>query len=195
MSPLDVSLPRAGATLAAGPRVLLRTPTLRDRDEFLTMNRRSVRFYRGVGRAMTTPAAFAMYIRRCRTPQFLGMLICRRADSAIVGSVNVSEIVRGTFRSAYLGYQMLAPYAHQGYMTDAMPLVLQVVFRRLKLHRVEANIQPTNAASIALVKRAGFRLEGYSPRYLRVGGRWRDHERWALTAEDWRRGRHAKGKG
>lgn len=102
-----------------------------------------------------------------------------------MGSINLSQIVRGPFRSAYMGYQVFAPFARQGYMTDAMPLMLRLVFGRLRLHRVEANIQPSNAPSLALVTRAGFIREGYSPRYLKIGGRWRDHERWAITAERW----------
>jgi [ribosomal protein S5]-alanine N-acetyltransferase len=166
--------------------VYLRSPTLRDRDEFLALNRRSVRFFRGVASPMTSPRLFANYVQRCRTPEFLGLLICRRDDDGIVGSVNVSQIVRGGFNSAYMGYQVFAPFANQGYMTEAMPLVLQYVFTKLKLHRVEANVQPTNGPSIALVRRAGFRREGYSPRYLKIAGRWRDHERWAMTIEDWK---------
>ena len=68
--------------------------------------------------------------------------------------------------------------------------MLRTAFRTLRLHRVEANIQPGNRASIALVERAGFRREGYSRRYLKIAGRWRDHERWALLAEEWQpRGR------
>ena len=79
-----------------------------------------------------------------------------------------------------------APYARRGYMTEALALVLRRAFGPLRLHRVEANIQPGNRASIALVRRAGFRREGLSRRYLKIGGRWRDHERWALTVEEWR---------
>ena len=62
-------------------------------------------------------------------------------------------------------------------MTEALTLVLREAFGTQKLHRLEANIQPGNAPSIALVKRLGFELEGMSPRYLKIGGRWRDHER------------------
>jgi len=76
-------------------------------------------------------------------------------------------------------------------MTEALALVLREAFGPLRLHRVEANIQPGNRASIGLVRRAGFRREGLSRRYLKIGGRWRDHERWALTVEDWRRRRRS----
>ena len=95
--------------------------------------------------------------------------------------------MRGPFQSAYLGYYGFAPFEGQGYMTEAMRLVLRHAFGAMRLHRVEANIQPGNAASIALVRRCGFHLEGFSPRYLKVSGRWRDHERWAILGED-RRG-------
>jgi ribosomal-protein-alanine N-acetyltransferase len=70
-------------------------------------------------------------------------------------------------------------------MAEGLELVMRQCFRRLKLHRLEANIQPDNERSKHLVERAGFRYEGYSPRYLKIGGRWRDHERWAITREDW----------
>ena len=74
-------------------------------------------------------------------------------------------------------------------MTEGLAQALRWIFGELRLHRVEANIQPGNAASRALARRLGFRREGLSPRYLKVGGRWRDHERWALTVDDWRRQR------
>ena len=107
-------------------------------------------------------------------------------DGAIVGSLALSQIFRGNFQSAYLGYQIAEPFAGRGYMTEALQLALRYAFRELDLHRVEANIQPENKASLALVRRAGFVREGYSRRYLKIGGRWRDHERWALLREEWR---------
>jgi [ribosomal protein S5]-alanine N-acetyltransferase len=168
------------------PRVCLRAPTLRDRDEYLALNRSSARFYRGLASPMISARAFATYVARCSRPDYAGFLVCRCDDEAIIGSVNLSQIVRGGFGSAYMGYQVFAPFACQRYMTAAMPLVLRHAFRVLKLHRLEANIQPGNVASIALVSRAGFRKEGYSPRYLKIAGRWRDHERWALLVEDWK---------
>jgi [ribosomal protein S5]-alanine N-acetyltransferase len=64
-----------------------------------------------------------------------------------------------------------------------MTPLLDDAFRRLRLHRLEANIQPGNAPSIRLVRRLGFRREGYSVRYLRIAGRWRDHERWAILSD------------
>ena len=95
----------------------------------------------------------------------------------------VSEIVRGNFRSAYLGYYAFAPHQDQGLMTEGLRLVIADAFGRLRLHRLEANVQPGNKASRRLVRRLGFRREGYSPRYLKIRGRWRDHERWALLAD------------
>ena len=71
-------------------------------------------------------------------------------------------------------------------MTAGIAEALKALFGRHKLQRIEANIQPDNMASIRLVKRLGFRYEGLSPRYLKVGGRWRDHQRWALLAEEFR---------
>lgn len=111
--------------------------------------------------------------------------IRRLSDSAVVGSLEISRIARGNFQSAYLGYRIDASLQGRGFMTEALQLALRHAFRNLKLHRVEANIEPGNEASIALVRRAGFSREGFSRRYLKLGGRWRDHERWALLREDW----------
>ena len=71
-------------------------------------------------------------------------------------------------------------------MREGLQLMLRYAFVRLRLHRVECNIQPSNRRSIALVRGGGFVREGFSRRYLKIGGRWRDHERWAMLVEDWR---------
>src|SRR5688572_3395313 len=172
--------------LEAGSVVYLRSPQMRDGDELMALNRASLRLYRGLVSPILTPQRFADYIKRCGQTDFEGFLVCRIIDDAIVGSINLSQIFRGGFQNAYLGYQIGADFAGQGYMTEALALMLRHAFVDLKLHRLEANIQPGNLASIALVKRAGFVKEGYSRRYLKICGRWRDHERWAILAEDWR---------
>jgi [ribosomal protein S5]-alanine N-acetyltransferase len=75
-------------------------------------------------------------------------------------------------------------FAGQGLMSEGVRLGIKYAFYTLNLHRVEANIQPENIASIGLVKRMSFAKEGFSRRYLYINGDWRDHERWALTVED-----------
>jgi ribosomal-protein-alanine N-acetyltransferase len=169
-----------------GDTVFLRSPTKSDRAEFLALNRASKRFHRGLVSPPTTPEQFATFLERSHREDSVCLLICLAADREIIGAINLSQIFRGGFQNAYLGYYIGAPYAGQGYMTQGLQLVLRHSFEDLKLHRLEANIQPVNTASIALVKGAGFTREGYSRRYLKVCGRWRDHERWALIAEDWK---------
>ncbi|MGB0097539.1 MAG: GNAT family protein [Solirubrobacteraceae bacterium] len=167
-------------------RVYLRGPARTDRDEFVTLMRKSRSFHRPWATAPTDDARFDAYLTDARRPDFEAMLVCRLEDDAIVGFFNLSQIARGSLQSAYLGYAVGKPYARHGYMRDGLKLVLREAFLRLRLHRVEANIQPDNKASIALAQGAGFRREGFSPRYLKIGGRWRDHERWAILADEWR---------
>lgn len=183
MSPIA---PAPADALEAGGLVFIRTPRLDDCDEWLALNRASARLYRGWTAQMTGLDQFATYVQRSTDADYAGFFVCRREDGAIVGSANLSQLFRGNFQSCYLGYQGGAPYTGRGYMTEGVGLVLRRAFGPLRLHRVEANIQPGNAPSIALVKRLGFTLEGVSRRYLKICGRWRDHERWAILREDWR---------
>jgi ribosomal-protein-alanine N-acetyltransferase len=112
-------------------------------------------------------------------------LVCSVEAGSIVGVINLSEIIRGAFQSAFLSYAAVAGYEGQGLMSEALQLLLERAFGDLALHRVEANIQPGNAASQALVRRAGFICEGSSRRYLKLGGEWCDHEHWVILAEEW----------
>jgi ribosomal-protein-alanine N-acetyltransferase len=158
-------------------RVFLRSPSRADEDEFIGAMRASRSLHRPWLYAPQTPEDFREYLVRALRPSTEFFLACRKEDDAIIGFLNLGEVVRGSFQSAYLGYGAVAAFAGQGYMTEALALLLR---------RVEANIQPGNAASVALVRRGGFQLEGLSPRYLKIGGRWRDHERWAILSEAWR---------
>lgn len=173
-----------GAT--AGRLVALQPPRPADCAAWCALVESSRPFFSGWVTTQGTVPAFRAYLARSRTPAAACRLIHRRTDGALVGAINLTEIVRGLFQSGFLGYYIGAPYAGQGYMTEALQLMLRTAFRALRLHRVEANIRPDNRASLALVERAGFRREGYSLRYLKIAGRWRDHERWALLADEWR---------
>ena len=166
-------------------RVFLRQPAASDETELVALTRASRRLHHPWVSPPLDGVSFQMFLARARRPNALALLACG-GGGAILGVFSLSEIVRGALQGAYLSYYVGAPYARQGYMTEGMELLLRHAFRNLRLHRLEANIQPGNVASIALVKRCGFALEGFSPRYLKIRNRWRDHERWALLAEDWR---------
>jgi ribosomal-protein-alanine N-acetyltransferase len=171
---------------AASAEVFLRPPRTSDRDEFVTLMRASRSFHRPWATAPSDDERFTAYLADARRPDFDALLVCRSADRAIIGFFNLSQITRGRLQSAYLGYAAGKQYARNGYMRQGLELVLRHAFVVLRLHRVEANIQPGNEASIRLARGAGFRREGFSPRYLKIGGRWRDHERWAILSDEWR---------
>jgi len=172
-----------------GPRVYLRPPSIDDAAAFLAAVRASRALHGPWTRPPHTRARYDAFVRRFGDDDEgsanAGYLVLRREDHALVGVFNFSEIVRGAFRSTYLGYMGFLPHAGNGYMTEGMALALDVAFRKLGLHRVEVNIQPTNGRSLALARRIGFVREGYSRRYVKIAGRWRDHERHAMLAEDW----------
>lgn len=113
--------------------------------------------------------------------------LCLESTGIIVGTFNLSGIVRGYFQSGFLGYEVFSPHQKKGYMTIGLRLLLAEAFSTLNLHRLEANIQPENIGSIKLVKSAGFVKEGFSKSYLNIGGfGWKDHERWAIINTSWR---------
>jgi ribosomal-protein-alanine N-acetyltransferase len=152
----------------------------------VALAQQSVAFHRGLVSPPRTAAEFSKYLQRCERPDLLALFVLRRQDDALLGAIEFSQIVFGPFQSAYLGYFLGAPFTGRGFMTEALGLALRHAFYGMRLHRVEANVQPVNTSSIRLLRRLGFKKEGFSRRYLKIGGRWRDHERWALLAEDCR---------
>lgn len=180
---------RAGPALAktAGMDVVLSAPSASDAAQFIDAVRASRSLHGPWLDLPDTPGRFAAYLDRAAREDQANYLIRHRPCGGLVGVVNVSNIVRGGLQSGYLGYGAFASHAGRGLMTEGLRAVLDAVFGELRLHRVEANIQPGNARSIALVRRLGFEKEGCSRRYLLIDGDWRDHERWALLAEDWAR--------
>lgn len=171
--------------LAQGPRVGIRHFTEEDADEFTARARESRDLHRPWLFPPETAQAYAAYARpRIESPATEPLLVCEgEAGGAIAGYININNIVRGGFLSGTLGYGAFAHAAGRGLMSEGLGLVLRHAFGPLGLHRLEANIQPRNHASIALVHRAGFRLEGFSPAFIFVDGAWRDHERWAITSD------------
>ncbi|WP_367132550.1 MULTISPECIES: GNAT family N-acetyltransferase [Streptomyces] len=169
--------------LAEGPRVAIRPVTPGDGPEFTRLVRASEALHHPWLSMPATEADFAAYAGTLDGEQRAGLLVCLRGTGAPAGFVNINNIVRGRFQCGALGYGAFAPAAGRGLMSEGLGLVLRHAFGPLGLHRLEANVQPGNAASLALVKRSGFRLEGFSPAFLFIDGAWRDHERWAITAD------------
>ncbi|MDQ6631736.1 MAG: GNAT family N-acetyltransferase [Verrucomicrobiota bacterium] len=168
-----------------GRKIFLRSPINEDCSEFLTLIKKSTPIYSALNCPIKRKGQFEDYLQRCLADDYFGFLICRNEDNIILGNINLFNIVKRRLQNACIGYYVGVEYARKGYATEALQLVVRFAFQNLKLHRIEANIQPQNTASLSLIKRCGFSCEGYSPRYLKIGAKWCDHERWAILREDW----------
>ncbi|NTU71176.1 MAG: GNAT family N-acetyltransferase [Coriobacteriia bacterium] len=117
-----------------------------------------------------------------------GMSLClflspKTDPGVVIGAVNTRNIIRGALQSAHVGYALAPDAVGQGFMTEAVRGVVGIAFGELGLHRLEINVMPHNERSLGVAERAGFSREGYSPRYLRINGRWEDHVRYARINE------------
>ena len=173
-------------------RVFLERPTRRREAEFLRCVRRSRLLHAGFLSPPATPAAYRAYVSVLRRKDQEAFLVVLVESGDLAGVVTIDDIARGSFQCACIGYYSFAPHAGRGFMREGVQLAIRRCFRELRLHRLEANIQPANRRSIALVASLGFRREGLAQRFAKVAGRWRDHERWALLADDWRATHRAK---
>lgn len=166
--------------LTSEPRVYLRQVQRADGPEFLTLMQRSQRLHEPWISPPRSNTMFDHYLERVLRDDHVGLMICRSQDDRLLGAININNIVRGSFLSASLGYYIGLGFDGQGYMSEALSLAITFAVQELGLHRLEANIQPDNIRSIALVKAYGFRYEGLSPGFLFIDGKWRDHERWTF---------------
>jgi ribosomal-protein-alanine N-acetyltransferase len=167
--------------LGRGERVLLVRPSVNAQDEFLAAAARSAALHHPWVAPPSTAEEYGAYLRRIRARDRFGFLVRDAQDESLVGVININNVVLAAFRSGYLGYYAFQP-KRKGLMTTALTAVVEHAFGPMGLHRLEANIQPGNTASIRLAQRCGFHLEGFSPKYLLVDHEWRDHERWAITS-------------
>ncbi|MFJ9863090.1 GNAT family N-acetyltransferase [Streptomyces sp. NPDC101165] len=174
----------ASRYLAEGPRVGIRSFTFDDGPEFTARARESKDLHRPWLFPPDTDEGYATYAGPLiKDPNRAGFLVCEKDSGHIAGFININNIVRGGFQCGALGYGAFAHAAGRGLMREGLDLVIGYAFGPLGLHRLEINVQPENTASVAMARGAGFRLEGFSPDMIFIDGAWRDHERWALTAE------------
>ncbi len=170
--------------LKSGKRVFIRKPSQWDESEFMQKIVESNEFHYPYIVNHVHGSFFNQFLMRFEGKSE-GHLVCSLANGEIIGVININDIVEGAFFNGYLGYYVFKQYAGQGFMSEGLKLVLDRAFNDIKLHRLEANTQPDNQVSINFLKHHGFTREGFSPRYLKIAGKWRDHERWALLRDDW----------
>jgi len=165
----------------------LRPVTAGDRDEFVALARESVRLYRGLIFAPSTPAEFGEYVARFDGVNAIGFVVLLNTTRRLAGFVNVSRAVQAPDRIGVLGYGGFTATAGHGYLAEAVQLAVRYAFDELEMDRLEADIQPENTASRRVVEQAGFRPAGTAPKAICIAGEWRDHERWMVTTKSGRR--------
>jgi ribosomal-protein-alanine N-acetyltransferase len=107
------------------------------------------------------------------------------SNDELIGRVALSNVSRGAWQNATLGYYIDQAHTGRGYATVGVRLTLEFAFEQAGLHRVQAAVLPRNEASRRVLEKAGFLREGRSTKYLQINGIWEDHEMFAITAEEW----------
>jgi [ribosomal protein S5]-alanine N-acetyltransferase len=130
------------------------------------------------------------YQREAREDLGYAFLIFRDSDDRMIGGLTLSNVRRGVTQAAVVGYWLGLPFLKQGYMTEAVAAVAAFAFEDLRLHRLEAATMPSNAASISVLERNGFRAEGLARRLLKINGTWEDHVLHGLLSEEFSRVPH-----
>lgn len=109
----------------------------------------------------------------------------RDAPATVIGNLSLNQIHRGPAQSCVLGYSLAAGAQGHGYMLEAVRAAVGYAFEELGLHRVMAGYMPHNVRSAAVLRRAGFTVEGFARDYIMINGRWEDHILTSMTNPDW----------
>ncbi len=125
------------------------------------------------------------YQREAREDVGYAYLLLDAADDRLMGGLTLSNVRRGVTQSAMMGYWLGLPFVGRGAMTRAVAALLPHAFEALRLHRIEAAVQPANTRSVVVLRRTGFTEEGLARRYLKINGAWQDHLLFAMLLEDW----------
>jgi ribosomal-protein-alanine N-acetyltransferase len=126
------------------------------------------------------------YQKETRLDSAYVFFVFRRHDDTLMGGCTLSNVRRGVTQCCAMGYWIGSRFARQGYMTDAIRVLLPFVFKTLGMHRIEAACVPENGPSRNLLSKAGFREEGLARRYLLINGVWSDHVQYALLEDEYR---------
>ncbi len=97
-------------------------------------------------------------------------------DQALIGTISLFQVVRGSLQSAFIGYFLDGKYNGKGYATKAVKLAVDYAFNELELHRIEAGVMPNNKASIRVLEKAVFHKEGIARKKVKINGKWEDHQ-------------------
>jgi len=180
--------------VAIGQRVTLRSPSPADRAEFVELRQQSrahLEKWEPIppsGLDPFGPGCFDREIEHASTEREQRWVIIENTTGRIAGRITLGNIERGPFNNGRFGYWLGVGFEGRGLMSEGLKLAVGHAFTPiaeggLGLHRVCANIMPSNVRSRALLERVGFVKEGYSEKYLQIRGVYADHERWAMTVE------------
>jgi ribosomal-protein-alanine N-acetyltransferase len=175
-----------------GEQVAIRAFALADVDELVRLRVRNRAFNTPFeprrSEGFFTPAGQRAEIVRDRdewaADRMYAFAILDRDTDRIHGRVGLANIVRGAWDNATIGYFVDEAVNGRGFATEAVGLALRFAFGPGRLHRVQAAVMPHNLRSARVLAKNGFRREGFAPRYLRLAGSWRDHDLFAITAEE-----------
>lgn len=163
-------------------KITIREPTQEDSEKFITAVLQSSSLHSPWVSPPSTSEEYNFFLSRYSEASSVSFLVLHHND--IAGVINLNEIIHGAFQSAYLGFYAMVDYVGTGVLREGMIKVIDYAFKKMNLHRLEANIQPGNIRSIRFVEKLNFHIEGFSKKYLFINGKWRDHMRYAIIADN-----------